>query len=228
MASCCSGEQTPTPAPITFTPNTFDDQTFTVDTAVNITLPEATGGTPPYTYTLTAQVPAGLSFDAATRVLSGTPTTATPSDTGDLYCPQIPTGASASLTFSIEVIEDGTGPGDDALDVNSDGQLNVLDLILVAVFYGTRGDGLPADVNADGIVNVQDFAAVAEGVDAAGALPLQAVEAALLAAAAQAGDIEAIAGAPVGLNRHQHTTLRRCCPPQRRCCARRCETPCRR
>ena len=41
---------------------------------------------------------------------------------------------------------------------------------------------LPADVNADGIVNVDDFAAVAAGVDAAGALPLQVVQAALLAA----------------------------------------------
>ena len=36
-----------------------------------------------------------------------------------------------------------------------------------------------------------------------GGLPLQGVEAALLAAAAQAGDIEAIAGAPVSFNAHQ-------------------------
>ena len=101
-------------------------------------------------------------------------------------------------------------PGNMRLDVNGDGIVNVLDLILVAVFYGTRGNGLPADVNADGIVNVDDFAAVAAGVDAAGALPLQAVEAALLAAAAQAGDIEAIAGAPVRFgNPHQYTWSRR-------------------
>ena len=52
--------------------------------------------------------------------------------------------------------------------------------MLVAVFYGTRGVGLPADVNADGIVNVQDFAAVAAGVDAANGLALQAVEEVLL------------------------------------------------
>ena len=196
--------QTPTPAPITFTPNTFDDQTFIVGTLVNITLPEATGGTPPYTYTLTAQVPAGLSFDETTRILSGTPTTATPA-TSATYTATDTTGASASLTFSIEVIEDGTGPGDDALDVNSDGQLNVLDLVLVAVFYGTQGDNIPADVNADGIVNVDDFAAVAAGVDAEGALPLQAVEAALLAAAAQAGDIKVIAEAPAAFETPQHT-----------------------
>ena len=96
------------------------------------------------------------------------------------------------------------------IDVNGDGQINVLDLILVAVFYGTQGNGLPADVNADGIVNVDDFEAVAAGVDAAGGLPLHAVEAALLAAAAQAGDIEAIAGAPTGFgNPTQHTQFKK-------------------
>ena len=61
------------------------------------------------------------------------------------------------------------------------GVLSVLDLVLVAVFYGTRMNGLAADVNADGIVNVQDFAAVAAGVDAANALGLQAIEEVLLA-----------------------------------------------
>ena len=101
-------------------------------------------------------------------------------------------------------------PGNMRLDVNGDGQINVLDLILVAVFYGTRGNGLPADVNADGIVNVDDFAAVAAGVDAAGGLPLHAVEAALLAAAAQAGDIKVIAGAPTGFgNPTQHTQFKK-------------------
>ena len=197
-------ELTPPSPTIIFTPDSIPDQTFTVGTAVSLTLPTTTGGTAPYTYTLSPiwlydtvthqevalLAPAGLQFDAATRVLSGTPTTATPA-TPVTYTATDATGAFATLTFTITV----TG-GANNLDVNGDGQLNVLDLILVAVFYGTRGDNIPADVNADGIVNVLDFAAVAEGVDAAGALPLQAVEAALLAAAAQAGDIEALAGAP--------------------------------
>ena len=176
-------------------------QTFEVGTDVQLTLPAATGGTAPYTYSLSA-LPAGLNFDAGTRVISGTPTTATPA-TPVTYTVTDATGQTASLTFTIEV----TG-GTDNLDVNGDGQVNILDLILVAVFYGTRGDGLPADVNADGIVNVLDFAAVAAGVDAAGALPLQAVEAALRAAAAQAGDIEAIAGAPTGFDAPQHAWSR--------------------
>ena len=76
--------------------------------------------------------------------------------------------------------------------------------MLVAVFYGTRGTGLPADVDADGIVTVEDFAAVAAGVDAANALPLEAIEQVLLAAAEQAAALEAAAGAPMGVGRQQH------------------------
>ena len=182
--------------------NPISPQTFEVGTYVQLTLPAATGGTAPYTYSLSA-LPAGLNFDAGTRVISGTPTTATPA-TPVTYTVTDATGQTASLTFTIEV----TGAGTDNLDVNGDGQLNILDLILVAVFYGMRGDSIPADVNADGIVNVLDFAAVATGVDAAGGLPLQAVEAALLAAAAQAGDIEAVAGAPVTFNTTHHAWSR--------------------
>ena len=185
-----------------FSPSDITDQAFTVGTYASLNLPIATGGTAPYTYTLTPNLPVGLLFNAPNRSISGTPTTPLPT-TAYTYTATDAAGQTAALTFTMTV----TGAG--GLDVNADGQVNVLDLILVAVFYGTRGDGLPADVNADGIVNVQDFAAVAAGVDAAGGLPLQAVEAALLAAAAQAGDIEAIAGAPTGFgNRHQRAWLR--------------------
>ena len=51
------------------------DQDYTVGTAVDLTLPAATGGTgttPRLLYTLTG--PAGLSFDEDSRTLSGTPT----------------------------------------------------------------------------------------------------------------------------------------------------------
>ena len=50
-------------------------QNYLTGTAVNFTLPAATGGNGDITYTLTgATLPAGLTFDAATRILSGTPT----------------------------------------------------------------------------------------------------------------------------------------------------------
>ena len=108
--------------------------------------------------------------------------------------------------------QDGTGytigaPSAGSLDVNGDGQVNVLDLVLVAVFYGTRGDGLPADVNADGIVNVQDFAAVAAGVDAAGDASPQMIEEILLAAMEQAADLEDAPAAPMGFGNAHRDTL---------------------
>ena len=49
-------------------------QTFTVGTAVDLTLPEATGGEDGIVYTLSTALPAGLTFNSGTRVLDGTPT----------------------------------------------------------------------------------------------------------------------------------------------------------
>ncbi len=54
---------------------TIDAQTYTVNTAItDLTLPVVTGGTGPYGYALPDR-PSGLSFNAMTRVLSGTPDT---------------------------------------------------------------------------------------------------------------------------------------------------------
>ena len=47
----------------------------TVNTALNIQLPAATGGDPPLTYSA-SPLPSGLSFNTSTRRISGTPTTA--------------------------------------------------------------------------------------------------------------------------------------------------------
>ena len=70
------------PAPPTFGA-TITDQIYTATTAIlTLTLPLASNGTTPLSYTLTptASIPAGLNFDPApdTRTLSGTPTTTTP------------------------------------------------------------------------------------------------------------------------------------------------------
>ena len=191
------------PILFTFTPSTVPDQTFTVGTPVNLTLPTATGGTAPYTYSLTPTLPAGLYFDPIADgpgYIGGTPT-AVMQPTDFTYTATDITGASASLTFSIEVIEDD--PGGDALDVNGDGQITVIDLAIVAIFYGTQvsaGVNVPADVNADGVVNLLDLTAVAQGIDASGGvngLSLQDLKAALLA-----GEIEGVAGAPMGFGTH--------------------------
>ena len=54
-----------------------DSRIWLTDTALNLTLPEVTGGNGTITYSLApTTLPAGLSFDADTRTLSGTPTTA--------------------------------------------------------------------------------------------------------------------------------------------------------
>ena len=116
----------------TFNPNVIADQTFTVGKPVNLTLPSATGGTPPYTYTLTP-LPEGLSFDETRRELSGTPTTA--ETTTATYTATDAANVSASLTFTIEVT-DGV-----ILDVNGDGQVTVIDLVITALFLWHAGAG---------------------------------------------------------------------------------------
>ena len=72
------------------------------------TLPEATGGDGALTYAISPQLPPGLAFEPATRLLSGTPTSAQP-PTRYTYTATDSDAAnpdSASLTFTITVAED--------------------------------------------------------------------------------------------------------------------------
>ncbi|MBI1928971.1 T9SS type A sorting domain-containing protein, partial [Candidatus Poribacteria bacterium] len=46
-------------------------------------------------------------------------------------------------------------------DVNKDGVVNVLDLVIVASQFGQSGDSLTGDANGDGVVNVLDLVTVA-------------------------------------------------------------------
>ena len=63
----------------------------------DIVLPAASGGTAPLTYSLSPALPAGLTFDAATRTIAGTPTTA--AETAYTYTVTDANGASASLSL---------------------------------------------------------------------------------------------------------------------------------
>ena len=83
-------------------------QTFTIGTAVDLTLPVATGGNGAITYTLTPAIP-GLTLNPATGVLTGTPTTEAGA-TMHTYTAGDTDGSAAgtdevSLMFSITVIQ---------------------------------------------------------------------------------------------------------------------------
>ena len=84
----------------------ISDQTYEVGTAIEpITLPAVPegSGTPPYTYAIEPDLPAGLTFDPATRTISGTPT-AVAAATEYTYIVTDAANASASQPlFSIEV-----------------------------------------------------------------------------------------------------------------------------
>ena len=78
-------------------------QHYTQDTAIPaLTLPAATGGTAPLTYSLNPALPAGLRFDSRTRVLTGTPTVSLAATTYT-YTVTDASGATATLSFSLSV-----------------------------------------------------------------------------------------------------------------------------
>lgn len=82
-------------------------QTATVGSAASLTL-AASGGTTPYTFSASG-LPAGLSINASSGVISGTPTTAgTSSVTATVTDNASPTHATASVTFSWTVNPVGT------------------------------------------------------------------------------------------------------------------------
>ena len=62
-----------------------------------LTLPKASGGTAPLTYSLSPALPTGLTFDAATRTIAGTPRAA--SESVYTYTVTDANGASASLSL---------------------------------------------------------------------------------------------------------------------------------
>ena len=71
-----------------------------VGTALDIELPEATGGAGDRLYSVSNTLPAGLSFDATTRIVSGTPTTV---GTTEVVYAVIDAEGSAATKFTIEI-----------------------------------------------------------------------------------------------------------------------------
>ena len=102
---------TVTPVAVNFDADeSIPDQIYTVGTAIDsLTLPTATGAT---TYRLSSHadqsLPAGLTFDGATRVLSGTPTAAQTAE-GYAYSARNPDNLD-NRNFDITVVATGTPP----------------------------------------------------------------------------------------------------------------------
>ena len=84
------------------------NQTWTVGTAVHLSLPAASEGNPPLTYGLSPELPAGLTFDAGARTITGTPTAALPM-TGYIYTVTDDDDDTASMQFQVSVVAAFTG-----------------------------------------------------------------------------------------------------------------------
>ena len=79
---------------------------YEIGTAIEpLTLPAVTGGTPPFTYSLTPALPEGLVFDAATRTILGTPSAEV---TATEYTYIVTDAANANLSVPLFSIEVGT------------------------------------------------------------------------------------------------------------------------
>ncbi len=136
------------------------DQSYAIGTAIDpLMLPAASGGTGARTYRLVG-LPAGLSFDGATRTLSGTPTTATGGAAVVTYIVTDEGGAAAVLTFSITVnggMSMAFGFADNTMipDQSYTAGTAIAPLVLPAASGGTgvltyRLVGLPAGLSFDG------------------------------------------------------------------------------
>ena len=105
VASDASSAAQPKAKTLSFN-TTVANQSYTKDTAIStLTLPTATAspGSPTITYSLTPTPPAGLSFGADNRQISGTPTVAASSATYT-YTAAATGYTSATLAFTIEVL----------------------------------------------------------------------------------------------------------------------------
>ena len=78
-------------------------------------------------------------------------------------------------------------PSDAAVsaDVNSDGAVNIFDLVSAVSEFGTQGQNLAEDVNGDGVVNIFDLVVIAGMFDGAAAAPAAQPQGMLTAAEVQ-------------------------------------------
>ena len=110
------------PAALSFGAETIADQSWDTGDTVNLTLPEATGGTGTIAYTLSPTLPAGLTFDATARTITGTTTavftsaeftyTATDGNADTVTLTFDAVVAASALTFATTIADQSFGIGD--------------------------------------------------------------------------------------------------------------------
>ena len=78
------------------------------------------------------------------------------------------TGIEVPATF--HAVSDTEAPSI-AADVNNDGSVNILDLVVIASEFGNTGTDLVVDVNRDGVISILDLVLVAGMFDSVAAVP---------------------------------------------------------
>ena len=129
---------------ITFNPTSFANQSWTVGTAVALTLPDGAGGVGDLTPSLSPTLPTGVTFTASTRALAGNPTGTFTSATFT-YTMTDAEGESESITFTI-VVNAETLVATTVVEVSGDDQSSQVSTALSAPFIvevrDQNGDGL--------------------------------------------------------------------------------------
>ena len=155
---------TATPAP-TFGAQTISDKTWRENAPITaFTLPQATSGDAPLTYTLSPALPGGVTRNATTRQVSGTPTAAM-ATTRYTWTATDSDGDTASLTFYITVTAALSGDR-----IPTFGAQTVTDKTLaqntpITAFY------LPAATGGDGTLTYALSPALPSGVTGATSSP---------------------------------------------------------
>ena len=139
MAACKKDDDGGNRSPIFDTDAAIANQMYTQNVEITaLTLPQATGGDGALTYSLSPNLPAGLTFNAAQRTITGTPQNGLP-QAAFTYTATDEDGDAAELTFTISVNAVPAFAADAAIDDQIYTQnVEIADLTLP---QATGGDG---------------------------------------------------------------------------------------
>ena len=144
----------------TFGTASVPDQSWRQNVAITpFTLPRASGGDGTLTHTLNPELPSGVTLNANTRLVSGTPT-GTMDETGYTWTAEDQDGDTAMLTFDITVALVPLPPPPDGVSASTVNQDNILlswdlreGVAMEQVRYRVKDSGSwPEPVDADAII----------------------------------------------------------------------------